>query len=102
MNELMSFEYGAAQVRTQMIDGEPWFVAKDACLILDITWCGFKTLDGLDVDEKLVGNLPTSFGRKDTFLISEAGLYTLLVRSNKPQAKPFRRWVTHEVLPTIR
>lgn len=93
---------GAHEIRTVVQNGEPWFVAKDVCLALDVLWQGSKSLEFLDEDEKGVGFFPTPGGNQDMLIISESGLYTLLVRSNKPQAKVFRKWVTSEVLPTIR
>ena len=100
-NALQVFNYGKQQVRTVEQNGEAWFVAKDIAGIL-----GFKdathTIRGLDEDEKGLQKVETPYGMQDMTIISEAGLYTLLVRSNKPEAKPFRRWVTHEVLPSIR
>ena len=93
------------QVRTVEIDGDIWFVAKDVCDVLEI---GNPTeaLKPLDDDER--GSLRISEGTSklggnpNMNIISEAGLYTLLIRSNKEQARPFRRWVTHEVVPSIR
>ena len=80
-------------------DREPWFVAKDVCAALDIATDHVRR--GLDEDE--VANLPNwQNGGKTPLIISEAGLYSLILRSRKPEAKAFKRWVTHEVLPSIR
>lgn len=103
MNDLTVFKFeGTREVRTVLKDGEPWFVAKDICVALNILWQGSKSLDFLDEDEKGVGFFPTPGGDQEMVIISESGLYTLIVRSNKPEAKAFRKWVTSEVLPTIR
>ncbi|MBR1438599.1 MAG: Bro-N domain-containing protein, partial [Synergistaceae bacterium] len=100
-NEMQVFKYKEQQVRTTEIDGEIWFVAKDVADIL-----GFEdathAIRGLDEDEKGLQKVETLRGMQDMTIISEAGLYTLLMRSNKTEAKSFRRWVTHEVLPSIR
>ena len=97
-------EFGS--VRVVMHEGDPWFIAKDVCEIL-----GTETRDVpsiLDSDEQrpLVGIIHTlndSEGlRKDSLIVSEAGLYSLILRSRKPEAKKFKRWVTHDVLPSIR
>ena len=103
MNDLTVFRFeGTREVRTVLKDGEPWFVAKDICVALNILWQGSKSLDFLDEDEKGVGFFPTPGGDQEMVIISESGLYTLIVRSNKPEAKAFRKWVTSEVLPAIR
>jgi len=81
--------------------GEPWFIARDVCDILDLEHIT-NALQGLDDDELTVIKLQSGGQLREMNVISESGLYTLLIRSNKPQAKPFRRWVTHEVLPSIR
>ncbi len=81
--------------------GEPWFVAKDVCAVLEIVNVS-KSVDGLDDDEKGLRKVYTPGGQQEMITINESGLYTLVVRSNKPQAKSFRRWVTHDVLPTLR
>lgn len=103
-NALQVFMYNGKEVRTIEIDGETWFVAKDVCDILEIVNHRDTMAKCLDEDEKRVSPIstPSNGGYSDVTLISEAGLYTLLMRSNKPEAKPFRRWVTHDVLPTIR
>lgn len=103
MNEVTVFRFeGTREIRTVVKDGEPWFVAKDICVALNISWQGSKSLDFLDDDEKGVGFFPTPGGDQEMVIVSESGLYTLIVRSNKPEAKVFRKWVTSEVLPTIR
>lgn len=96
------FQFKSHDVRSLLIDGEPWFVAKDICDILELAWKGSETLSILDDDEKGVRKLRTPGGEQETIIISESGLYTLIIRSNKPQARKFRKWVTSEVLPAIR
>lgn len=98
MNELQIFTYNGSEVRTVQKDGEPWWVLKDVCEVL-----GLKNptmiADRLDEDERAKFDL----GRQgETNIINESGLYNVILRSDKPEAKPFRRWVTSEVLPSIR
>ncbi|MBC9786446.1 phage antirepressor KilAC domain-containing protein [Heliobacterium chlorum] len=98
MNMQKVFNYEGARVRTVMIDGEPWFVAKDVCFILELQ-NPTVVIQRLDEDERAKFNL----GRQgETNIVNEAGLYNLIFASRKPEAKAFKRWVTHEVLPTIR
>ncbi|HJK60755.1 MAG TPA: BRO family protein [Methanocorpusculum sp.] len=92
-----SFNFMGKNVRVVMKDNEPWFVASDVCDVLGLQ-NPTKSISSLDEDERSNFKL----GRQgDANTISEAGMYTLALRSRKPQAKPFRRWVTHEVLPAI-
>jgi len=72
-------------------NGEPWFIAKDVCSILNIVWKGSETLGALDDDEKDVVSADTLGGVQEMISINESGLYTLIMRSNKPEAKPFRK-----------
>ncbi|MCZ0859904.1 Bro-N domain-containing protein [Methanocorpusculum sp. MG] len=95
-----TFNFMGTDVRVVMKDDEPWFVAPDVCAALGIS-NNRDALRALDDDEKGVGISDTLGGRQEINIISEAGMYTLALRSRKPQAKPFRRWVTHEVLPAI-
>lgn len=98
MNELHTFTYNSAQVRTVEKGGEPWFVLKDVCDILGLSNPS-RVAERLDEDERSNFKL----GRQgDVNIISESGLYNVILRSDKPEAKPFRKWVTAEVLPTIR
>ncbi len=101
MSSITVFSFNSSQVRTIVIENEPWFVAKDVCNLLEIVNVS-QALQALDDEEKLIYSLHISGQNRETAVISESGLYTLIVRSNKPQAKPFRKWVTAEVLPTIR
>ncbi|MCZ9312058.1 MAG: Bro-N domain-containing protein [Methanocorpusculum sp.] len=95
-----TFNFMGTDVRVVVKDDEPWFVASDVCTALGIS-NNRDALRALDADEIGVGNSDTNCGMRSVSIISEAGMYTLALRSRKPQAKPFRRWVTHEVLPTI-
>nr|WP_280519946.1 BRO family protein [Rhizobium cremeum] len=107
------FDFKGHQIRVVTIGGEPWFVAKDLYEILygvttGLSWVA-GTLDGterqvinrLRVADTLKSLFPAK-GRGDLALISESGLYKLILRSDKPEAKPFQDWVTKEVLPAIR
>ena len=95
-----TFNFMGTDVRVVMTDDEPWFIAKDVTDVL-----GFRNASDairtLDSDEKDTHIVRTLGGAQEMISISEAGMYTLALRSRKPQAKPFRRWVTHEVLPSI-
>lgn len=100
MNELKIFENkDFGQVRILEKDGEPWFVAKDVCDILEIKNTT-DTIRRLDVDEVTRLNLGGLSG--ETNLVNEYGLYSLVLGSRKPEAKQFKRWITHEVIPSIR
>ena len=102
MNEMQVFNYKSSQVRTVEINNEPWFVLKDVCAVLDLG-SAHKVSERLDEDERNHIPLTDSLGRKqETTIINESGLYNVILRSDKPEAKPFRKWVTSEVLPSIR
>lgn len=98
-NEIQKFDFKGASLRTLTDEaGEPWFVAKDVCDILGHSNVSMA-LDRLDDDERSKFNL----GRQgETNIVNEAGLYVLVLGSRKPEAHEFQRWVTHEVLPSIR
>ena len=100
-NALQVFEYKGANVRTVERDGDAWFVAKDVADVLGIQNIR-QNLDELDDDEKGVCNVYTLGGNQSMTVISEPGLYALVLKSRKPEAKEFSRWVRHEVLPAIR
>jgi anti-repressor protein len=102
MNDLSIFNYGQNEVRTVLIDGEPWFVARDVCEVLGISNVSDTLSKVLDDDEKGIATVYTLGGVQQVSIISEAGLYSLTLKSRKPEAKLFKRWITHEVLPTIR
>lgn len=100
MNELKTFQnpkFGT--IRTTTINGEPWFVAADVCEALEIQ-NPTDAIKKLDEDEKARLNLGLRGG--DTNVVNEPGLYALVLGSRKPEAKAFKRWITHEVIPTIR
>ena len=100
MNELKIFESEAfGKIRVLKKDGEPWFVAADVCRALEIG-NPTDTIKRLDEDEKARLNLGLSGG--DTNIVNEPGLYALVLGSRKPEAKAFKRWITHEVIPSIR
>lgn len=101
MNELEIFSYEQKEVRTVQIDGEPWFVAKDVCAILGLAHIA-RSLSKIPDTQKGVHQMNTLGGTQQLSIISEAGLYRLVMRSDKPEAEPFIAWVTEEVLPTIR
>lgn len=91
-------------VRTVMVDGEPWFVAADVCAALGIA-NPRQAVSYLDADEVKQAPVTTNDGSGrvlPTNIINEPGLYSLIIRSRKPEARAFKRWVTHEVLPAIR
>jgi prophage antirepressor-like protein len=111
-NALTVFTYEGRNVRTIMIDGEPWWVLKDVCDVLHLTNARVVAENQLDEDEVSKTYVGVATGtkadgspalqQKEVHIISESGLYSLIMRSNKPEAKAFKRWVTHEVLPAIR
>jgi len=106
MSELIAFQFretGQA-VRTVMVDGEPWFVAADVCAALGIgnPRQAVSHLDGDEVRQVPVTTTDGSGRTLPTNVINEPGLYSLILRSRKPEAKAFKRWITHEVLPAIR
>ena len=99
MNGIQIFQYQDKPVRTIQKDGEPWWVLKDVCEVLEIS-NATDVAKRLDADEVTRFNLGGLSGESN--IINESGLYNVILRSDKPQAKPFRRWVTGEVLPSIR
>ena len=98
MNELQNFNFSGQDVRIITINDEPWFVVADIAKVLGAS--NSRSLAQM-VDEEDKGKQSLHSG-SDATIVNESGLYTILLRSNNPQAKPFRRWVTSEVLPTIR
>jgi anti-repressor protein len=107
MNDLQIFTYQSEDipfpldVRTIQRDGEPWFVLRDVCNVLGLGTPA-RVAERLDADEKGVSLIHTLGGDQEMTIINESGLYNVILRSDKPEAKPFRKWVTAEVLPTIR
>lgn len=101
MNNLQVFNYNGNEVRTIQKDGETWWVLKDVCNVLDLSDTN-KTAERLDVDELTRIKFVTGGQNREMLCINESGLYNVILRSDKPEAKPFRKWVTSEVLPSIR
>lgn len=102
-SEIQKFDFKGALLRTLTDEaGEPWFVLKDCMSILDLG-NPTETVKMFDDDEFSTTEVIDSIGRRQqAYIISEPGLYRLVMRSRKPEAKEFQRWVTHEVLPQIR
>ena len=101
-NALQVFNFEQKDVRVVMKDGEPWFVAKDVCEVLELGNPRQALATHVEEDEKGVQKMDTPGGEQEMSVINESGLYALVMRSNKPEAKRFRKWVTSDVLPTIR
>jgi len=100
--QIQIFEYESEQeIRTVEIDGQIWWVVKDICNSLGIN-DHIQAIEKLDDDEKGRYKIPTPSGDQIMHCINEPGLYSLIIRSNKPEAKKFKRWIVHEVLPQIR
>lgn len=103
MDDIKIFEnekFGSVRVIER--DGEPWFVANDVFRVLEVS-NSKDALRGLDDDEKSGVDIIDPHGREQiTNCVSEAGLYSIILRSRKPEAKTFKRWITHEVIPSIR
>lgn len=98
VNTLQIFSFNNREVRVVMKNDEPWWVAKDVCDVLDIQNVT-QALERLDEDERSMFFI----GRQgEANVINESGLYALIFRSNKPEARKFRKWVTHDVLPSLR
>lgn len=99
--EVYTFNPNNAPVRVQVINGEPWFVAKDICDALTLE-NSRKATASLDDDEKRVSPIVTPSGTQQMTIVNESGLYNLIFQSRKAEARAFRKWVTGEVLPTLR
>jgi prophage antirepressor-like protein len=95
------FSFQDKQVRVVLRDGEPWFVARDVCEVLDHSDTS-TAIRRLDDDEKLTQTMFVSGQNREVWLVNEPGLYSLILTSRKPEAKAFKRWITHEVIPAIR
>lgn len=102
MNNLQIFVYSGEQLRTIQREDGLWWVLRDVCRVLGIA--NHKMVaQRLDEDEVSLADLIDTMGRtQKTTIINEPGLYAVILRSDKPEAKAFKRWVTHEVLPSIR
>ena len=101
MNQITPFQFKNKNVRVFQKDGEPWFVAKDVCEVLGLKNVS-QAIDRLDLDEKGIIQNDTLGGKQKMSTVSESGLFALILRSDKTEAKIFRKWVTSEVLPQIR
>ena len=101
MSELAMFKYSGQLVRTVMHDGEPVFIGKDACDVLGIVKYR-DALGQLDADERVSVTVDTLGGPQTMTAVTEAGIYSLALISRSPDAKAFIRWLTHEVVPSIR
>ena len=104
MNDLKIFNYNGNEVRTVQKDGEPWWVLRDVCAVLemDTSQVG-KVANRLEEDERKLTTVTDSLGRQQsTYIIKESGLYNVILRRDKPETQPFRNRVTSEVLQSIR
>lgn len=102
MSDLIPFAYGEQPVRVIPIDGEPWFVLGDICKVLGMARGAAQVAERLDDGVRQTYPLPTAGGVQRAILVSEPGMYEVVIRSDKPEAAAFRRWITTEVLPSIR
>lgn len=102
MNELQVFNYQSNDIRTIEKEDGIWWVLADVCKVLGLSTPA-RVADRLEEDEVSQAHITDSIGRaQDMTVVNESGLYNVIIRSDKPEAVPFRRWVTHEVLPSIR
>lgn len=101
MSEVAIFTYTDHEVRTAMIDGAPVFVTTDLCSILGIHNAS-DAASSLDDEEKGIATVDTPGGPQVMGVVTESGLYSLILRSRKPEAKAFKRWITRDVIPSIR
>jgi prophage antirepressor-like protein len=101
MNKIELFTGNEFDVQIVMVENEPWFVARHVLNTLEIKDTN-TALEPLDESEKLTQKIPVAGQKRDVILISEPGLYKILMRSTKPKAKPFQDWLAHEVIPSIR
>lgn len=97
----MEFQFDNKVLRSVVKKDAVWFVAKDVCDILEHSQVS-KAVERLDDDEKLMGTIFLSGQNRETWLINESGLYSLILTSRKAEARKFKKWITHDVLPTIR
>lgn len=98
-NKLQQFNYNGTDIRTIQKDGEPWWVLKDVCSVLELS---NPTIVASRLDEDEVTKFDLGGLSGETNIVNESGLYNVILRSDKPEAKRFKRWITHEVLPSIR
>ena len=101
--ELNIFNYNDTAVRTVVVEGEPWFVLADLCKVLGLARGAAQISERLDDGVRQTYPIQDSLGRtQNATIVSEAGMYEVVIRSDKPEATTFRRWITSEVLPSIR
>lgn len=100
MNQLQIFNFQDANVRTVTVDDLPWFVAKDVAEILGLDTTAVAR--SVDDEDKALHTMQTSGGDQDMTIVNESGMYSMILKSRKKEAKTFKRWVTSEVLPAIR
>lgn len=98
---ITSFDYNGQEVRTVEMNGQPWFVLKDIAEVLKLTDTN-KISARLEADELTRIKFVSGGQNREMLCVSESGLYNVVLRSDRPEAKPFRRWITHEVIPSIR
>lgn len=102
MSDIIPFSYEQTDIDVLVDhDGNPWWIAKNVCSVLGIVDIS-QAVERLYDDEKLVRTLHVSGQNRDVWTVNEPGLYSLIIRSNKPEAKKFKRWITHDVLPSLR
>lgn len=99
--EMVKWEFKGREVRTTEKDSQTWWIAKDVCDILGIKQA-VRAVQKLDEDEKGVSTIHTLKGEQQLLTVNEFGLYSLILKSRKPEAIAFKRWITHEVIPSIR
>lgn len=98
MTNLSVFAFESQEIRIVFVDGQPWWIASDICSVLEIQNVS-QAMEKLDSDERSMFNI----GRQGSVnIVNEPGMYSLVLTSRKPQAKAFKRWLTHEVIPSIR
>lgn len=102
MNELQVFNFNENQIRTLLINNEPYFIGKDVASILGYERADNAIRNHVDNEDKLMHQIDASGQKRNMILINESGLYSLILSSKLPTAKKFKRWVTSEVLPAIR
>lgn len=102
MKELQSFIFESQQLRTIKVNDEVWFVGKDVATILGYAKTANAISQHVDDEDKGVTRMMTPGGKQNIQVINESGMYSLILSSKMPNAKKFKRWVTHEVLPAIR
>ena len=99
--QVFTWNESNVQIRSKIINGNPWLVAKDLCDYLELKDVSMS-LQRLDDDEKLTQKIFVSGQERSMWLVNESGTYALILRSNKPKAREFRKWITNDVLPTLR